>query len=181
MIKPQVSAFFQSWASEVRTQGFDALWSRLGDGERETLNSFAAHFNEVYAMELDLRWQDAVNAYKGLADDVPEFGDIAIARAGFIVRDKINRAIGYYNNGVQSLQAKNFARAAQCFEMALNVHPSMIQALYNLGIAHRSVYVTDPSRAKDNRHHALDAFKKLLRLQPENDKVKAQIEYLRRL
>src|SRR5688572_13889320 len=96
-IKSSTSPRVRTWTNQIRTQGFEALWGRLSDDERKEFEAFASEFDLIQNRETAGKWQSAVDAYKGLAQKFPPYADIAVSRASFVVAEKINRAIRYYN------------------------------------------------------------------------------------
>lgn len=172
---------FRAWVSQVRTAGFETLWQRLGDEERIDLARFATAFDGGFQKELEGRWQEAADAYQDAAERFPAWSDIAVARAGQVVADKINRAIRYYNQGVQALEAKMYPKAMQYFELALSVDPLMEKALYNLGMTHRMLFIADPVGNRIEKASAVEVFKRLLRLNPQHTRAAAQIDQLNKL
>lgn len=171
----------KAWIGQVRTQGFDALWHRLGEDERVELVRFASEFDRGFQLEMESRWQAAADRYQTVGEVYPAYGDIAFQRAAEIVSEKINHAIRYYNQGVQALEAKMYTRALQFFDLALNIDPHMERALYNLGMAHRMMYIVDPMGHKMEKVLAQDAFRKLLKVNPDHHRAAAQIDQLERL
>ncbi len=181
MIALSASERVRAWTDQIRTQGMEALWQRMTDAEREDFTAFARAFDEGFELELQHRWQEAADLYKTLSERHPAYSDISISRASFIVSDKINRAIRYYNQGVQAVEAKLLTKALQLFDLALNVDRNMEKALYNLGMTHKMLYVTDPVSGKHHRITALDTFKRLLDRNPAHARAAAQVEQLKRL
>ncbi|RMH54306.1 MAG: hypothetical protein D6679_13950 [Candidatus Hydrogenedentota bacterium] len=176
-----ISVRVQAWTDQVRAQGFEALWHRLSDEEREEFVRFASRFDEILALEAEKRWQAAVDAYQGLAESFPPYSDVAIERAGYLVNEKINRAIRYYNNGVRALEAKMYNKAMQYFDLALGIDPYMERALYNLGMAHKLNYLANPEANHLSKVSAIEAFKKLLKINPGHLRAAAQVEQMSRL
>ncbi len=171
----------RAWVSQVRTAGFDALWQRMNDEERGEMAQFAAAFDRGFQLEVEGRWQAAADRYQSAGESFPAYADIAFQRAAQVVSDKINRAIRYYNQGVQALEAKMYNKAMQYFELALNVDPSMEKALYNLGMTYRMLYIGDPVGHRLDRASAIEVFKRLLRLNPDHARAAAQIDQLSKL
>lgn len=176
-----VSEQIKSWTGQVRTQGFDALWQRLADEEREEFELFAREMDEAFAMETDHHWQNAADKYTFIADRYPAFSDIAIQRGALIVTDKINRAIRYYNQGVRAVETRQYNKALQFFDLALNVDRNMENAMYNLGMTHKIIYISEPAKNPLSKISAIDTFKGILNRNPRHAKAAAQIEQLKRL
>lgn len=181
MIQASLSSVVRSATEQIRTNGVDALWLRMTDQEREEFCVFAQEFDLVYKLEVDQRWIEAVDGYKSLAEKYPALSDIAVGRAAHLVAEKINRAIRYYNSGVQALEGKMYNKAMQYFDLALNVDPFMERALYNLGMAHKFNYVADPKLNRMSRHSCIETFKKLLKMNPGHVKAQAQVEQMQKL
>lgn len=181
MSSGSISDRVRLWTGQIRTQGFDALWSRLVDAERDEFVLFARDFEAGFEEEIEQRWQSAVDRYRRLAERFPAWSDIAMGRANQVIADKINRAIRYYNQGVQAVEAKAYLKALQYFDLALSVDQHMERALYNLGMTHKYLYVSDPVANKLHRLTAIETFKRLLKQHPHNLKAAAQIEQLERL
>lgn len=176
-----VSTAVRSWTDYVRTRGFDTLWQRMTDADRDEFVSFARDFDGVLLLEDGKRWQHAVDIYKTLADKWPAFADIAIQRAAFLVDEKINRAIRYYNTGVRAMEMKKYDKALECFSLALHIDPFMENAIYNAGMAHKTKYVIAPQKNRSAKVLALDCFRRVLDLNPAHRKARAQLEQLERL
>lgn len=171
----------RAWISQVRTAGFSTLWQRMGDAERQEMIRFASAFDRGFQLEVEGRWQDAADCYRTVGEQYPAWADIAFQRAGQVVNDKINRAIRYYNQGVQAMEARMYAKAMQYFELALNVDPFMEKALYNLGMSHRMLYIADPVGQRLERAAAIEVFRRLLKMNPDHARAAAQIDQLSKL
>ena len=169
------------WIDQIRTQGVDTLWQRLSDVEREELQAFGMQFENGFKLEEEQRWQEVANHYKFLAEKFPAYSDVAISRASFIISEKINKAIRLYNQGVQAYESKMYTKAVRFFEMALATDKNMEKALYNLAMANKMIYISDPKKFRENKLLAIDKFKKLLELNSSNAIAKAQIDYLSKL
>ncbi len=176
-----ISEHVKTWTGQIRTQGCDALWHRLSDEEREEFEIFGRKMDEALSMELDHHWQNAADRYKFIAEEFPAFSDIAIARASHIITEKINRAIRYYNQGVRSVETRQYNKALQYFDLALNVDRNMENAMYNLGMTHKIVYISEPGKNPLAKISAIDTFKSLLKKNPRHAKAAAQIEQLKGL
>jgi tetratricopeptide (TPR) repeat protein len=171
----------KAWVSQVRTQGFQALWDRMVETEREELAVFGRELDAALELEIEHRWQAAADRYRGIAERFPAYSDIAVARATHVIDEKINRAIRYYNQGIQTVEARQYQKALQYFDLALNVDHNMERALYNLGMTHKLIYISNPAQNTGNKISAIDTFRKLLARNPRHVKAAAQIEQLSKL
>lgn len=176
-----ISSELKAWVGQVRTQGFDALWDRLIDSEREEFARFAAEFDQCFELEAAHHWQDAADKYATLSEIYPAWSDVAVGRASHIVSEKLNRAIRYYNQGIRSVELRQYTKALQFFDLALNIDQNMHIARYNLGMTHKIIYISDPAKNRLNKLSAVETFKKLIEINPRHAKAAAQIEQLDRL
>lgn len=176
-----ISESVKAWTGQVRTQGFDALWSRMDEREREEFGIFCSAMDKAFAMEAEHHWQDAADVYTSIGEKHPEWSDIAVARASYIVSEKLNRAIRYYNHGVRCVEQRQYGKALQYFDLALNIDQNMQIARYNLGMTHKIMYISDPAANKLSKISALDSFKALLSINPHHAKAAAQVEQLSKL
>lgn len=176
-----ISERVKSWSGQIRTQGFDALWNYLSPEEREEFELFARELDQAFELEASHCWQDAADRFQTVAEKFPAWSDIAVGRASWIVSDKLNRAIRYYNQGVQCVEQKQYNKALQYFDLAINVDQNMQIAHYNLGMTHKIIYVSDPAAGRLNKISAVETFKKLLKINPNHAKAAAQLEQLKKL
>jgi len=176
-----VSTELKAWVTQIRTQGFEALWDRLIDSEREEFTRFAKEFDQCFDLEIAHHWQDAADRYATIGEVYPAWSDVAVARASHVVTEKLNRAIRYYNQGIRSVELRQYEKALQFFDLALNIDQNMHIARYNLGMTHKIIYISDPAKNKLNKLSAIETFKKMLGQNPRHAKAAAQIEQLQRL
>lgn len=178
MSKPTFSPFIRAWTDRVRTRGLDALWDTMSDNERATFRTFALNMDNIAKLEESNRWQQSTDEYRKLGENTPEFADIAVERAGWIVSEKINKAIRHYNNGVRALELRSYQKAIQSFDLAIHVNPFMERAHYNLGMTHKMMYLGDAESYPDSRLAAIEVFKRIGEQFPGHTKSAAQIQQL---
>jgi len=72
-------------------------------------------------------------------------------------------------------------KAIQYFGLALMIDSRMEKALYNLAMAYKLAYISDPKSSSEFKILAIDNFKKILQVNPHHTLAKAQLDYLKNL
>jgi tetratricopeptide (TPR) repeat protein len=78
------------------------------------------------------------------------------------------------NKGVSHFKAKEYELAAEAFKEAIRIDPKYIDAYLDLGLTYMELYEPGSTHPKDVEYAngAIESFKRYIRLNPENDKVK---------